>query len=487
MRPRRRCPTMDFMATTGEHDTYDLIAIGSGPAGQRAAVQAAKLGKRVALVERSGGLGGVSTNSGTLPSKTLRAAIVELTGRGRGVYGSAFRVRHEITIDDLLWRTRQVIEHEQEVIADQLRRNGVRVLAGTASFADPHTLDVRDGGSMFRLHAERVVIAVGTTPARPPGVDFDDRTVLDSDGILHLDQLPKALTVIGGGVIGLEYASMAAALGVRVTLVEQRSRILDFVDDELVEALQYHLRGLGLAFRLGEKVEAVARTPGGAVTVLGSGKRIPSDVVVYAAGRQGATDDLNLPAAGLEADGRGRIAVDSDHRTAQPHIFAAGDVIGFPSLAAASMEQGRLAALAAFDRPAGALHKLLPYGIYTIPELSFAGPGERELTDTGVPYVVGVARYSELARGDIAGDRSGLLKLLVHADSRRILGVHIFGTCATELVHIGQTVIASDLTVDYLVDAVFNVPTFADSYTLAALDAANRLADIDRERNSAAA
>ena len=464
------------MAIAREHTTYDLIAIGSGPAGQRAAVQAAKLGKRAAVIERSGALGGVSTNTGTLPSKTLRAAIVELTGRASGVYGSAFRVRHEITIDDLLWRTRQVIEREQEVITDQLRRNGVRVLAGTASFADPHTLQVRDGATTYRLHAERVVIAVGTTPARPGDVDFDDRTVLDSDGILHLDQLPRALTVIGGGVIGLEYASMAAALGVRVTLIEQRPRILDFVDDELVETLQYHLRGLGLAFRLGEAVDAVERTPTGAVTVLRSGKRIPSDVVVYAAGRQGATDDLNLAAAGLEADARGRIAVDRDHRTSQPHIFAAGDVIGFPSLAATSMEQGRLAALAAFDRPARALPTLLPYGIYTIPELSFAGLGERELTDAGVPYVVGVARYRELSRGDIAGDRSGLLKLLVHADTRRVLGVHIFGTCATELVHIGQTVIAGDLTVDYLVDAVFNVPTFADAYRVAALGQPKRTA-----------
>jgi NAD(P) transhydrogenase len=373
------------------------------------------------------------------------------------------------------------------VIADQLRRNGVRVFHGAASFVDPHTLEVRGEHGPYRLEAERIVIAVGTTPARPPGVEFDDRTVLDSDGILHLRDLPRTLTVIGGGVIGLEYASMAAALGVHVTLVEQRPRILDFVDDEVVEALQYHLRGLGLVFRLGESVESVRRPgTGGAVTLLASGKELPSDVVVYAAGRQGATDGLNLAAAGLEADGRGRIAVDEHYRTAQPSVFAAGDVVGFPSLAATSMEQGRLAALAAFDRPAHSIGAILPYGVYTIPEISFVGLTESELTRRAVPYVVGLCRYRELARGEIAGDRAGLLKLLVHAGTRRILGVHVFGTNATELVHVGQTVMAGDLPVDYLVDAVFNVPTFCDAYKVAALDAANRLNEID-ERPAAAA
>jgi NAD(P) transhydrogenase len=284
---------------------------------------------------------------------------------------------------------------------------------------------------------------------------------------------------VGGGVIGLEYASMTAALGIPVTVVERRPRLLDFVDEELVEALQYHLRGLGVVLRLGEDVAGVERPPGGgAVTHLRSGKRIPSEVVLYAAGRQGATDGLALEAAGLQADPRGRIAVDDHFRTAQPHIFAAGDVIGFPSLAATSMEQGRLAALAALGRPAAALPALLPYGIYTIPEISFVGAGERELTEAAVPYVVGIARYRELARGEIAGDRSGLLKLLIHAESRRILGVHIFGTCATELVHVGQTAMAGGLGVDHLVESVFNVPTFADAYAVAALDAANRLAEI---------
>jgi NAD(P) transhydrogenase len=447
---------------------FDLIVVGSGPAGQRAAVQAAKLGKHVAIVERDGALGGVSTRTGTLPSKTLRAAVAEFAGNG------LYRRQTEVTIDDLLWRTALVVAHEQEVIADQLRRNGVEVLVGSAAFTDAHTIAV-DGQP---AQAERFVIAVGTTPARPAGVDFDDRTVLDSDGILRLDRIPRSLTVVGAGVVGLEYASMAAALGSRVTVVDRRAQILDFVDAEIAEALQYHLRGRGVSFRLGEHVDAVQRGPGGALLHLGSGKRIPAEIVLYAAGRQGATAGLGLGAAGLEADERGRITVDAEYRTTQPHIYAAGDVIGFPSLAATSMEQGRRAALAAFDEPASALPPLLPYGIYTIPELSFVGRGERELTDASVPYVCGFARYRELSRGEIEGDRSGLLKLLVHAETGRLEGVHVFGTAATELVHIGQTVMAAGLHVDYLVDAVFNVPTFADAYKVAALDAANRLSEI---------
>jgi NAD(P) transhydrogenase len=470
-------------------DAYDIIAIGSGPAGQKAAVQAAKLGKRAAVVEREDALGGVSTNTGTVPSKTLRAAVVELSGLAQhGVYGSAYRIKREITIDDLLWRTKHVIEHEREVIHDQLRRNRVDVLTGHASFLNPQTVEIRAAEGAHAVRADRFVIAVGTQPARPAGVDFDDRTVLDSDGILRMAEVPRTLTVVGGGVIGLEYASMAAALGSQVTLVEKRTRILDFVDDEVAEALQYHLRGLGLVLRLGEEVEAVERlASGGVVTHLRSGKRIPSELVLYAAGRQGATADLGLEAAGLEADARGRIAVDEDFRTAQRHIFAAGDVIGFPSLAATSMEQGRLAALAAFGAEATSMPTLLPYGIYTIPEISYVGLNERELTETAVPYVVGLARYRELARGEIAGDRAGLLKLLVHAETRNLLGVHVFGTNATELVHVGQTVMSLDGAVDHLVEAVFNVPTFSDAYKIAALDAVNRLNELGGERISAAA
>jgi NAD(P) transhydrogenase len=458
---------------------YELLVIGSGPAGQKAAIQAAKLGRRVALIERNAVLGGVSANTGTIPSKTLRAAILDLTGlAGRAVYGDAYRVKSTITMDDLVWRTQHVVEHERTVVREQLRRNGVEVIEGIASFLDPHTLEVA-GPQPTPRSADRFVIAVGTRPARPQGIDFDDRTVIDSDGLGNNDRIPATLTVVGAGVIGLEYASMAAALGVTVTVIDKRLRLLDFVDEELVDALHYHLRGLGVTLRLGEEVAAVERRPDGtAVTHLVSGKRIPSDVVLYAAGRQGATDDLNLAAAGLEADARGRIAVDAQFRTAQSHIFAAGDVIGFPSLAATSMEQGRLAACAAFGIPASAMPSLLPYGIYTIPEVSYVGRTERELTDARVPYVAGIARYRELIRGEMAGDNAGLLKLLVNTESRALEGVHVFGTAATELVHIGQTVMAAGLPLDYLVEAVFNYPTFSDAYKVAALDAMNRLNEL---------
>ncbi len=462
---------------------YDLLVIGSGPAGQKAAIQGAKLGRKVAIVEREPALGGVSANTGTIPSKTARAAILDLTGFAqRSVYGDAYRVAGTVTMDDLLWRTQHVIEHERAVVRDQLRRNGVEVIEGTAAFLDPHTLEVA-GSHLLSPSADRFVIAVGTRPARPSGVDFDDRTVIDSDGLGHLARVPATMTVVGAGVVGVEYAAMAAALGVTVTLVDRRAELLDFVDDELVDALRYHLRGLGLTLRLGEQVDAIRRQPdGSAITCLASGKRIPSDVVLYAAGRQGAVDGLRLAAAGLEADTRGRITVDERFRTAQPHIFAAGDVIGFPALAATSMEQGRLAACAAFGVTAHDLSPVLPYGIYTIPEISFVGRTERQLTEAGVPYVVGVARYRELARGEIAGDNTGLLKLLVHADTRELEGVHVFGTAAAELVHIGQTAIAGRLGVDYLVDAVFNYPTFSDAYKIAALDAVNRLNELEDDQ-----
>jgi NAD(P) transhydrogenase len=463
---------------------YDLLVIGSGPAGQKAAIQGAKLGRRVAIVEREPSLGGVSANTGTIPSKTARAAILDLTGFAqRSVYGDAYRVASTVTIDDLLWRTQHVIEHERAVVRDQLRRNGVEVIEGRAAFLDPRTLEVA-GSHLLSPSADRIVIAVGTRPARPSGVDFDDRTVIDSDGLGNLERVPATMTVVGAGVVGVEYAAMAAALGVTVTLVDKRTELLDFVDDELVDALRYHLRGLGLTLRLGEEVSAIERQPDGSpMTYLASGKRIPSDVVLYAAGRQGAVDDLRLDAAGLEADARGRIAVDERFRTAQPHIFAAGDVIGFPALAATSMEQGRLAACAAFAVAAHDLSPVLPYGIYTIPEISFVGSTERQLTEAGVPYVVGVARYRELARGEIAGDNTGLLKLLVHADTRKLEGVHVFGTAATELVHVGQTAMAGRLVVDYLVDAVFNYPTFSDAYKIAALDAVNRLNELEDDRS----
>ena len=453
---------------------YDLIAIGSGPAGRAAAVQATQLGCRVAIIE-GGPAGGETSTTGTLPSKSLQAAILAVTG---GFGPSACR-GGEITFDDLLWRAPQAIEHEQAAIHDELRRNRVDVHTGTASFLGPHTLNVRSVAHTHRVSASRFVIAAGATPTRPSSIDFDDRTVLDAEGIRYLRTIPGTLTVIGAGAIGLEYASMAVALGSMVTIVDRRTRILDVVDDEIAEGLEYHLRGLGADFQLGQEVVGVERPPGrGAVTHLRSGRRLPSDVVIYAAGRDGASAALNLGAAGLQADHRGRIAVDGDFRTAQPHIFAVGDVIGSGSLTAKSIEQGRLAALAALGRPRSSSQAAMPRAISTIPEISFAGRNERELAATAVPYVRGHAAYRGLARGMISGDRTGFLKLLVHATTRRVLGVHIFGTSATELVHIGQMVLAADLPVDSLANAAFNVPSYADAYRVAALDAMSRLGEI---------
>jgi NAD(P) transhydrogenase len=458
---------------------YELLVIGSGPAGQKAAVQAAKLGRKVAVVEREQ-VGGVSANWGTIPSKTLREAIVYLTGLSeRATYGRSYRVKEEITIEDLRLKTGQVVEREVDVVRNQLMRNHVQVFEGTASFVDPHTIAV-SGRDERRVSAENVVIATGSAPARPSAVEFDGQTILDSDTLLELDWLPRSAVVVGAGVIGIEYASMFAALSSNVTVVEKRPRLLDFCDAEIAEGLQYHLRDLGVVFRLGEEVTAVDRHEGGTLTHLSSGKRVLADMVLYAAGRQGNTEELRLANAGLEADERGRIAVGPDFRTATPHIFAAGDVIGWPALAATAMEQGRLAAARAFGDETAAMSELLPIGIYTIPEISYVGRNEQELTRDGVPYEVGVSRYRELARGQILGDTYGLLKLLVSTEDHRVLGVHVLGTNATEVVHIGQAVMGFGGTIDYLVDAVFNYPTLAESYKVAALDARNKLMAVER-------
>ena len=456
---------------------FDLIVIGSGPAGQKAAIQAAKLGRRAAIIERKRVVGGVCVNTGTIPSKTLREAVIHLTGLAhRSHYGQSYRVKDQITVDDLFWRTQIVIQKEIEVINDQLTRNHVTVLCGDATFVDPHTVEV-DGR---KTTAEKFVIATGTRPVRPASVEFDDRRIIDSDGILQLEQLPESMVVVGAGVIGIEYAAMFAALGTRVTVVERGDRLLPFCDSQIVEALQYALRETGVAFRFRETVTAVEAYEAGSVTVLDSGKRVLSDTVLYSAGRQGSTDGLALENAGLQADDRGRIAVDKSFRTRVKHIYAAGDVIGFPSLAATSMEQGRLAACHAFGLHEAHTHELLPFGIYTIPEISYVGKTEEELTAESIPYEVGIARYRELARGQIVGDHNGVLKLLVDPATRQLLGVHCFGTGATEIVHIGQTVMGLGGTIEYLVNAVFNFPTLSEAYKVAALDAVNKLRAMSR-------
>ncbi len=461
---------------------YDLLVIGSGPGGQKAAIAGAKLGRRTAVVEKRHMVGGVCINTGTIPSKTLREAILYLTGMNqRELYGESYRLKANITVGDLSARTHHVIGREVDVIRSQLGRNRVDLLLGEARFVDQHKVAIEGVDGVRTVTADRIVIAVGTRPARPDSVAFDGRTIVDSDQILEMDRLPASMVVVGAGVIGIEYASMFAALGTKVTVVERRDRMLDFCDLEIVEALKYQLRDLAVTFRFRETVSRVERHDSTTLTVLESGKRIPADTVMYSAGRQGVTDPLDLGNAGLESDSRGRVKVDEHFRTAVPHIYAVGDVIGFPALAATSMEQGRRAVYHAFDEPVSStLGDLQPIGIYAIPEISYVGRTEDELTQDNVPFEVGISRYRELARGAILGDSYGMLKLLVHADDRTLLGVHVFGTGATELVHIGQTVMGCGGTIDYLVDTVFNYPTLAESYKVAALDAMNKMRAVQR-------
>ena len=461
---------------------FDVLVIGSGPAGQKAAIAAAKLGRRVAIVERANMVGGVCVNTGTIPSKTMRETVMHLTGlRHRESYGQGYRVKDEITVQDLAEQTAHVVRREINVIRDQLTRNHVKFLEGTASFTGPNEMSIATSGQALRVTAEKIILGVGTRPARPDSVEFDDLTVVDSDGVVRLQAIPSSMVVVGGGIIGVEYASVFAALGTEVTLVERREQMLDFVDDEIVEALRYHLRDLSVTFRFGDSVAAVERHGGGTITVLESGKKVAADTVVYSAGRQGAADLLALEHAGIELDDRGRIKVDEYFRTAVDHIYAVGDVIGFPALAATSMEQGRLAGYHACGEMAVRnADDLNPIGIYTIPEISYVGRTEAELTANRVPYEVGIARYKELARGQIVGDPYGMLKMLVSAEDRSILGVHVFGTSATEIVHLGQAIMATGATVDYFVDGVFNYPTLTEAYKVAALDATNKLRTIAR-------
>jgi NAD(P) transhydrogenase len=458
--------------------TFDMIVIGSGPAGQRAAIQAAKSGKKVALVEKAHCVGGVCVNTGTIPSKTMREAVLHLSGYNyKSIYGMNYRVKEKITRSDLAFRVQHVIKTEIDVTEAQLSRNGVDVMTGLASFEDStHVRVVGMNGSNV-LEAANIVIAVGTKPADTAKVPINGRTIINSDQVLELQTLPKTLIVVGGGVIGVEYTCMFSALGVRVTLVEKRPKLLEFADQEIVEALSYHLRDSRVTMRLNEEVESVEELGGAVVANLESKKKLSGDALLYAVGRQGNIDELNLPAAGIEADSRGRVPVDKDFRTKIPHIFAVGDVIGFPSLASVSMEQGRIAAERAFgETTVQSNPSFYPYGIYTIPEISFIGKTEEQLTEEDVPYEVGVAYYREIARGQIRGDTTGRLKLIFHRETREILGVHIIGEGAAELVHIGQAVMVLKGTVDYFINTVFNYPTLAECYKAAAFNGVNRLA-----------
>lgn len=456
---------------------YDMLIIGSGPAGQKAAIQAAKLGKRVAIIEKALQLGGTSLNTGTLPSKTLRDTIDYLNGFARrGFPQLGAEAKRRMTLPDLMARKDQVIKSEVTVVTDQLQRNHVEAIPGLASFVDSRTLSVaRPDGSAVRLRGSSIVIATGSRPRRPASIPFNDITVCDSDSILNTKEHPASLTVMGGGVVGAEYASMLAAFGIQVTLIDRRSHLLRFVDQEIMRVLDAHMRGNGVVMRLGEEIADVVLDPRGrVVTRLQSQETVTTDMMLYAMGRSGNTESLNLEAIGLKAD-QGQLTVNEHFQTAIPHIYAVGDVIGFPALAATSMEQGRLAACHACGVIQPAVPKMLPYGIYTIPEVSTVGKTEEELITAGVPYGVGRAFYREIARGHISGDLEGLLKLVFHRETRELLGVHIVGPGATELIHIGQPVLAYQGTVDFFVQNVFNYPTLAECYRTAALDGLNHL------------
>jgi len=461
---------------------YDFLVIGSGPAGQRAAIQAAKLGKKVMLVERQAVVGGVCINTGTIPSKTLREAVLHLSGhRERGIYGASYQVKQNITMSDLHFRTAHVIRHEIDVTRHQLQRNRIEVVVGNGKFVDAHTVSIEDvpGRGTRNVTADKIVIAVGTLATRDKKIPFDGQRIMISDDILTLEKLPRTLTVIGAGVIGIEYATIFATLGVRVTLVDKRDRLLPFIDREITDALAYQMHQHRVTLRLGEEVKGLEPTQdekGERVRVtLVSGKQIVSEAALYSIGRTGATESLDLKAAGVEADDRGRLKVNESYQTNQPHIYAVGDVIGFPSLASTSMEQGRLAACHAFNTKAESVPSLFPYGIYTIPEISTVGKNEEELTQEGVPYEIGKANYREIARGQIIGDSAGLLKLIFNLETRELLGVHIIGEGASELIHIGQAVLAHKGSIDYFVNTVFNYPTLAECYKTAAFDGINRL------------
>jgi NAD(P) transhydrogenase len=458
---------------------YDLIVIGSGPSGQKAAVQAAKLGKRVAVVERKRVIGGNAVHTGTIPSKTLRETVLNLSGwRERGFYGKAYRVKQDITVEDLKQRLEMTLQHEIEVMQHQLMRNGIEVISGQAEFVDANTIRVTPSkdAEPEDYTTDFVILAVGTRPYRPPNIPFDGRKIMDSDQILKMQKLPRTMAVVGGGVIGIEYATIFSALDINVTVVEAREQLLEFVDSEIIQEFQHQMRDRGMVMRLGESVSDVREDKDGKViTQLESGRRVVTDLALFCAGRQGNTDSLNLENVGLEADKRGRIEINDQFQTAVESIYAVGDVVGFPALASTSMEQGRRAARHAFTDETTHRLKNFPIGIYSVPEISMAGSTEKDLKEAGIPFESGIARFRETARGQILGLEHGMLKMLFSLEDRTLLGVHVVGEGATELVHIGHAVLELKGTLEYFIESVFNYPTLAEAYKVAALDAWNRL------------
>ena len=461
--------------------SFDLVVIGSGPAGRRAAILAAKLEKKVLVVEKGSRVGGVSVHTGTIPSKTLRETALNLTGwRERGFYGRAYRVKQEISADDLRRRLLITLDHEVDVLEHQFARNRVQQMRGTATFVDAHTIDVtKDDGEVLRIGSRSILLAVGTRPYRPAHIPFDGVSIIDSDEILEIKELPRSMIVIGAGVIGIEYATIFSALDTQVTVVEPRDTMLDFIDKEIVEDFTYQLRDRNMKLIFGQTVETVEKLDGKARVILKNGRTLTAEMVLFAAGRVGATEKLNLAACGLEADNRGRLKVNPEtFQTNVPSIYAAGDVVGFPSLASTSMEQGRIAARHAVGAPAQDPPQFFPYGIYAVPEISTCGLTEEEVIQRGIPYECGIAHFRETSRGHIMGLDSGMLKMIFSLKTRRLLGVPIVGEGATELVHNGQAVLNLKGTLEYFVENTFNYPTLAEAYKIAGLDAWNRMGEL---------
>lgn len=470
-------------------EKFDIVVIGSGPAGQRAAVQGAKLGRRVAIVERDK-LGGGCLHTGTIPSKTLREAILYLTGyHQRAFYGQGYRLKPNVNMADLKQRLTQVVEHETAVINHQLTRNGIHIVNGEARFIDSHTVTIdEEDGETLELKADHIIIAVGSSPFHPPLAEVDGKHVLDSDQLLELDELPHSLTVLGGGIIGIEYASMLTNLDIEITLIDGRDSLLGFVDKEIADSMTFYMRNNGVRLLLGERCRRVQRVDGGVLISLESSKQVRSDALLYATGRQSNTANLNLDAAGLKANERGLMMVNKNYQTSVEHIYAVGDVIGFPALAATSNHQGRAAAYHACKQEVVHYSDFMPFGIYGVPSISMIGKTEEELTKEGIAYEVGSAQFRETARGQILGLEDGLMKLLFAVDDQRLLGVHIIGEGATELVHVGQAVMALNGTLDYFLHTVFNYPTLTGAtYKIAALDAYNKLERLNTASKQASA
>ena len=457
---------------------FDLVVMGSGPAGEKGAAQAAYFGKRVAVVECGSHLGGACINTGTLPSKILRESALYFSGlKQRGLYGIDYSLREGLTVESFTHRKDVLVGMERDKIRENLAAHGIELVRGTASFADAHTVEVTGAGGVEPLRAEAILIATGSRPHRAPEIPFDDQVIFDSDSILKMGRIPGSLAVVGGGVIGCEYASIFTALGVEVALVDGRDRVLPFLDTELSTALRERLEGLGVKFHLGERMGPIERTKQGVRIAMPSGATIEAESALFAAGRRGAVDELHLDRAGLAVNKRGYIEVNASYQTAVPSIYAAGDVIGFPALASTSMEQGRVAVCHAFGfQYKQRLASMLPMGVYTIPEISAVGETEQSCQEKGLEYEVGRAHYANNARGLIAGDPAGLLKLIFRRGDHQLLGVHIIGENATELIHLGMMVLESGGTIDLFINFVFNYPTLSEMYKYAAYDGLGNLA-----------